>query len=123
MGEFATDGAVNGPANGDVPSRPVSGPAELPDRDPDRMWGGPSPGGRCAVCRSTLRRGELEIEIEFRRNGDFAEADRYRVHVGCFSVWQAARSGGAQAERLTGHPGGGIMPPDGGGTTGRSRHG
>jgi hypothetical protein len=101
MGEF-TDGAVNGSANGQAPSRAASGPAELPDREPDRMWGGPSPGGRCAVCRSTLRRGELEIEVEFRRNGDFADADRYRVHVDCFSVWQAAKSGGARTERSKG---------------------
>jgi len=91
VGYFTTGEAANGSANGHAQA-PV-GPGELPDRDPDRMWGGPSPGGPCAVCRTLLRLGELEIELEFYRNGDSSDADRYHVHVRCLSAWHAQKDG------------------------------
>lgn len=59
---------------------------QLPHRNPDRMWGGPSSGGGCAVCARLIGRGELELEIEFDRNGGTSEPDRYRIHVRCLSA-------------------------------------
>lgn len=31
------------------------------------------------------------MELEFHRNGDSTEADRYHVHVRCFSGWHAEK--------------------------------
>jgi hypothetical protein len=92
VGQFGTDGAANGPANGHVQSLASLGSAELPDRDPGRIWGGPSPGGPCAVCRAPIGPGELEIEIEFLRNGDSADADSYHIHPKCFAARQAKKN-------------------------------
>jgi hypothetical protein len=60
----------------------------LPDRSPDRIWGGPSAGGDCAVCGASVDPGELELEMEFDGNGDGSSATRYQVHVRCFPAWQ-----------------------------------
>lgn len=61
---------------------------KLPHRRPDRIWGGPSFGGDCAICDQPLRHGDLEIEMEFKRIAA-GECDpaRYRAHVPCFSGW------------------------------------
>ena len=37
----------------------------LPDRRPDRTWGGRGGGDRCAICTSLVRREEAELELEF----------------------------------------------------------
>jgi len=63
----------------------------MPDRDPDRMWGGPGAGGPCAVCGTALRPGELEMELEFQQNGDSADPASYHLHVRCFSAWYAEK--------------------------------
>lgn len=87
------DSTNNG--SSDVPlrkAREVPHAVKLPDRSPDRIWGGPSPGGACAVCGAVVGHGELELEIEFDRDDGDPEPDRYRVHVRCFSAWQLEHS-------------------------------
>ncbi len=85
------NGASNGSADGHAQGPADSKPTHLPHRDPDRMWGGPSPGGPCAVCHIPLKRNELEMELEFR-SGDSTGADRYHLHVGCFAAWQSKKA-------------------------------
>jgi len=98
VGQFATGAGANRSANGQGQSPASFGPAELlPNREPDRIWGGPSTGGSCAVCRTPLRPGELEMEIEFHRGGDSTDADRYHVHVRCYSAWHAEKDRLTQA--------------------------
>jgi hypothetical protein len=70
-------------------ARDVVQPVEMPRREPDRMWGGPSLGGDCAVCGFLVRHGELELEIEFDGDGDRQTAS-YRVHVPCLAVWRSS---------------------------------
>ena len=40
-----------------------------PGRSPDRLWGGPSMGGDCAICGAAIALGELELEVEFDVSG------------------------------------------------------
>ena len=63
---------------------------ELPDRRPDRTWGGPGFGADCTVCRAPVKRDEMEIEIEFARDGNDPGFDKYRVHTRCLAAWEFA---------------------------------
>ena len=42
----------------------------LPNRRPDRTWGGPGVGAACAVCALPVNPDQMEFEIEFAREGD-----------------------------------------------------
>lgn len=61
---------------------------KVPNRRPDRMWGGPSSGSKCAICEAPLTRAEFELEIEYARNGDGSALDTYHVHIPCFVAWE-----------------------------------
>jgi|SRR5882724_184083 len=69
----------------------------LPRRAPERTWGGSGVGADCAICNVPVKRDELELEIEYARDGK-AEwdgnddtLDKYHVHVRCFVVWEQER--------------------------------
>ena len=67
----------------------------LPSRSPDRLWGGPATGDRCAVCGVSTTPGELELEIEFTRDSEGGRTT-YHVHPLCFSIFNR------EVERLSG---------------------
>ena len=69
-------------------AREVIQAEKFPNRDPDRMWGGPSNGTDCTICGGPVNRNELELELEFARNGDDLAVDTYHVHIPCFAAWQ-----------------------------------
>jgi hypothetical protein len=69
---------------------------KLPSRDPDSTWGGPGVGAACAVCELPVAKDQLEIEIEFARDGSQADPDRYHVHTRCFTAWQFERKRASQ---------------------------
>jgi len=50
--------------------REVLKAGKLPNRRPDRTWGGPGVGAPCAVCDLPVERLQLEFEIQFERDGD-----------------------------------------------------
>jgi len=56
------------------------------------MWGGPGVGADCTVCNVSVKRNELEFEIEFARDGDDPGVDTYHVHISCFAAWQFERT-------------------------------
>lgn len=58
---------------------------KLPDRLPDRTWGGPGCGDCCSICSSPVKPDELELEIEFVRA---LGRDRHHVHIRCFAAWE-----------------------------------
>ena len=60
---------------------------KLPNRRPDRMWGGPSIGADCAICGLPVMPAALEFEIEFARDG--GGVDKHNVHIPCFTVWES----------------------------------
>jgi hypothetical protein len=68
----------------------------LPSRDPDRTWGGPGVGALCAVCELPVTKDQLEIEIEFARDGSQADQDKYHVHARCFAAWEFERKKASQ---------------------------
>jgi hypothetical protein len=62
----------------------------LPNRRPDRTWGGPGSGACCTICGARVGRDEVEFEIEFGGE-DTAQPSSYYVHVQCFAAWEAER--------------------------------
>lgn len=64
---------------------------KLPARSPDRTWGGPGVGARCAVCELPVTKDEKELEIQFARDGDSPELDRFHMHIRCFAAWEFER--------------------------------
>jgi len=72
---------------------------KLPNRPPDRMWGGKGLGdSRCVVCNLTVSRDEVELEIEFDQVGSTPRVVNHHVHVRCFSAWELVRT------KVDGHP-------------------
>ena len=71
---------------------------KLPDRSPDRTWGGPGVGAACSVCGVPVTKDQMEFEIEFAHNGDAPGLDKFHVHTRCFAAWEferrSARSSG-----------------------------
>jgi hypothetical protein len=73
------------------PAREAARGERLPDRAPDRMWGGPGSGAACGICGVCIEADETELEIEFKRHPEGALFDRYQVHVRCFGAWERER--------------------------------
>ena len=63
----------------------------LPPRRPDRMWGGPGNGQRCAICTGVLTPDEMGFDLEFAGNGPGGSPVNYPVHVRCFAAWEFER--------------------------------
>ena len=72
-------------------ARAVIQAGKLPNRRPDGMWGGPSAGDDCSICREPVKHGEVEFEIEFARDGNVRCLDKYHVHIHCFAAWESER--------------------------------
>jgi hypothetical protein len=72
-------------------AREVIQAGKLPNRRPDRTWGGPGVGADCAICRAPVTRDEFEFEIEFARGGLDSGLDKYHVHIRCFGAWEFER--------------------------------
>ena len=53
---------------------------KLPTRSPDRILGGPGCGEACALCGETLQRNRMELEAEFRVEGEIHELHKYHLH-------------------------------------------
>ncbi len=60
----------------------------LPAMKPSRTWGGPGNGTPCSVCGEPVTQAEIELEIEYRRNGATPGLDNYYLHIRCFAVWE-----------------------------------
>jgi hypothetical protein len=64
---------------------------KLPARRPDRTWGGPGVGADCAVCERPITHDEMELQIEFAREGSTPGLDAFHVHIRCFAAWEFER--------------------------------
>lgn len=83
---------------------------KLPDRPPDRMWGGPGSGGPCAVCGKTIGTEGVEIELQFMSD-EGPHTATYHVHTQCFAAWDnGRRRGGSNGRSLPQGGDGGMMP-------------
>lgn len=72
-------------------AREVIQAGQLPNRHPDRTWGGPGIGADCTICSAPIRRNEIEIEIEFIREDDDPGPTTYHLHSRCFAIWELER--------------------------------
>ena len=82
----------------------------LPDRRPERMWGGPGSGESCAVCGKAVDKEDVELELQFT-SGEGAGAANCHVHGRCFAAWELERrNGSANGQPLSQSGNGGIMP-------------
>jgi hypothetical protein len=64
---------------------------KLPCEQPDRLWGGRGIGAVCAICRRPVTRDQIEVAIEFARNGSVPGLDTYHLHLRCFAAWEFER--------------------------------
>jgi hypothetical protein len=78
----------------------------LPERVPDRMWGGPGDGRPCAICGAVLTRGDIGLEVEFGSAEAELAPSSYNVHVRCFAAWEAEWRRSTPTD--LGHPAGGL---------------
>jgi hypothetical protein len=62
----------------------------LPNRRPDRTWGGPGVGTACSVCDLPVTKDEMELEIQFSRDGDNPGLTHH-LHIRCFAAWEFER--------------------------------
>jgi hypothetical protein len=70
-------------------ARKVIQAAKLPNRCPDRTWGGPGVGANCVICSAPVNHDELELEIELAREGEGPGLSKYHFHIRCFAAWEA----------------------------------
>ncbi|MHB8813399.1 MAG: hypothetical protein ACYDAE_09030 [Steroidobacteraceae bacterium] len=84
--------------------------AQLPERRPERMWGGPGGGALCAVCGKTVGSEDMEFELQFS-SVENPGASNYHVHVRCFAAWELERRNEeSSGHRLPRADDDGIMP-------------
>lgn len=55
----------------------------IPGRRPDRLWGGRASRGYCGACRSSMKMGEVALEIQFVEDGG-ASTITHDVHIRCY---------------------------------------
>jgi hypothetical protein len=72
-------------------AREVLDAGKLPNRRPDRTWGGRGVGAICTICELPVSSNEMEFEIEFARDGDNPDLDKFHVHIRCFAAWEFER--------------------------------
>jgi hypothetical protein len=64
----------------------------IPNRSPDRLYGGKGTGAECVICCEPVGPDQVEFEIEFDRDGPGSGADKYPAHLACLSAWEFERS-------------------------------
>lgn len=62
---------------------------KMPRTQPERTWGGPGAGERCAVCNESIGRTESEFELQFA-----GVEKNPHIHVRCFAAWEFERQHG-----------------------------
>jgi hypothetical protein len=72
---------------------------KLPNRRPDRMWGGRGAGTGCSICRKPVKPEETGFELEFAPGSGETELVAYAFHIRCFAAWEFERREGAVAAR------------------------
>jgi hypothetical protein len=85
LGPSLTDAATGQPMP-DEPllcekAREVVEQGKMPNRQPDRLWGRPGASVACTVCNLQVYKDEMELEVEFVRDGASPNFDVYQLHV------------------------------------------
>ena len=64
---------------------------KLPNKRPDRTWGGPGVGALCTICGEPVTWDQLELEFQCERDGDNPGLDKFHIHIQCFAAWELER--------------------------------
>jgi hypothetical protein len=74
-------------------AREVVRQGKLPARPPNRVWGGPGVDAPCAVCELPVGKNEMELEVQFARDGHGGggDLDKFHLHRRCFAAWEFER--------------------------------
>jgi hypothetical protein len=64
---------------------------KLPADVPNRMWGGSGTGATCVVCDLPINREDVEVDVEFYRDGGAPRVDKYEFHLPCLPAWERER--------------------------------
>jgi hypothetical protein len=64
---------------------------KVPNRCPQRVWGGPGSGACCALCGDSVTQDEFEMELEFARGDGDSGVVEYLFHVSCYTAWDSER--------------------------------
>jgi hypothetical protein len=75
----------------------------LPRRRPDRMWGGPGHGARCAVCDGAVAGPDMAFDLEFVQAGA-GEPLSLQMHNRCFAMWEHERDNASTDGNGSGAP-------------------
>ena len=89
---------------------------KLPDRPPDRSWGGPGSGGDCTVCGKSLIPDESELELDFGQDSVRPSRLIYHVHFRCFDAWELELPNAKNGKRRSSIDGDSLPPAENGGT-------
>jgi len=73
-------------------AREVIRAGRLPNRRPDRTWGGPGVGAPCRICGEPVTKNQLEFEVQFAFDGVEPGLDKFHLHVRCFAAWEFERA-------------------------------
>ena len=73
-------------------AREVIRTGKLPNRRPDRTWGGPGVGAPCRVCGEPVTKDQLEFEVQFAFDGSEPGLDKFHIHARCFAAWEFERT-------------------------------
>jgi hypothetical protein len=100
-------------------AREVLRTGKLPNARPERIWGGPGIGQRCALCDEPIERNQSELELQYpdprkgkpvpgdtATSGGKSREPTHHIHVRCFAVWESERKNG---QSLSGCSKEGIM--------------
>ena len=66
-----------------VQARKLMQAGKLPNRLPDRMWGGPGVGTPCTVCGAPVKQDEAELEVEWSEG---ASTSNHHLHARCLAA-------------------------------------
>lgn len=64
---------------------------QLPADAPTRMWGGGGTGATCVLCDLPINRDDVEVDVEFDRDGGSPHVDKYEFHLRCLTAWERER--------------------------------
>ena len=75
---------------------------KVPNRRPQRMWGGAGLGELCVLCEGTVKQNEVALEVEFLQ-ADGAGPISHHFHLSCYSVmdFELRQSPGADSGALS----------------------
>jgi len=66
-----------------IQARGVVQAGKVPNRLPDRIWGGPGAGTPCTVCGAPVKPDEAELEVEWSEG---ASTSNHHFHARCFAA-------------------------------------